>query len=240
MGQFEALALKGTEGHPVVVDVADCRVVRRRPNTATALAIAVLGAVAACSSSSATTSSPAPSATQSSTSTDTSLRPTSWTISIDIVVSTPDGAPPFDLQVDSPLVLSDLTQPTTLTMRATAATPVLVVFNATVFTARLHGVGTLDVIGPVCPLSYSFVEGTDCAADPAVLPIGVTYADVAGPKPTGPAITSTAIRLVLLTAALQSGTYHLADSGSWRSASDTSPELHPVAITIDFTVTGPT
>ena len=98
----------------------------------------------------------------------------------------------------------------------------------------------IDVIGPVCPLSYSFVEGTDCAADPAVLPIGVTYADVAGPKPTGPAITSTAIRLVLLTAALQSGTYHLADSGSWRSASDTSTELHPVAITIDFTVTGPT
>ncbi len=137
-------------------------------------------------------------------------------------------------------MLSDLTQPTTLTLRAIANEPELVVFNAEVFTARLHGVGTLDVIGPVCPLDYSFVRAQECAADPAIMPIGVTYADLTGPKPTGPAFPWTDIRLVLVTGDLRAGTYHLVEeSGQWRRVSEDTSALRPLKIDINFSVTGP-
>ena len=148
---------------------------------------------------------------------------------------------PFELQVNSPVVLSDLTQPTTLSMRATANAPGLIIVKAEVFTARLHGVGNLDVVGPGCPANYREVEAPSCSADPLIVPIGVNYLDLGVSKPTGAVISSTAIPLVLITDALRSGTYHLGDeSGVWQPATDQgSTDLQPFDVKIDFTVNGP-
>ena len=156
-----------------------------------------------------------------------------------VVVSTPDGKPPFDLLVESPTVLSDLSRPTTFSMRATAKAPVLVVFNDEVFTASLHDAGTLDVIGPGCPPGYRNAANPSCSADPLMIPIGVTYGELDGPKPTGSVIDSTAITLVLVTDRLRSGTYHLTATGIWRLATDNTFAPDPVTVVVDFTVTGP-
>lgn len=169
----------------------------------------------------------------------TIARPTQWTIAIVVTVSSPDGEAPFNLQLDSPVVLRDVAQTTTITMRATANSPGLAVFSAEVFTTRLHGAGTLDVVGPGCPATYPFAESPACSADPLMVPIGVSYQDFTGPKPTGQAILSTAVQLLLIADALRSGTYHLADSGFWQVASDRSFPGRAVNISIDFTVTGP-
>ena len=207
--------------------------------------LAVLVAVSACSGTSKTSETSASSTVQSSSSTSTSgastsVRPTKWTIAIDVSVSSPNGEAPFDLQVNSPIVLSDLAQPTTLSMRATANSPGLVVFRAEVFTTRLHGTGTLDVVGPGCPASYPFAQAPTCSADPVIVPIGASYADLGASKPTGSVIPSTAIPLVLITNALRSGTYHMSDgSGVWQVVGEQGSNLQAFDVTIDFTVTGP-
>ena len=158
-----------------------------------------------------------------------------------MAVSSPDGVAPFDVDVNSPVVLSDLAQPTTLSIRATANEPGLVIFSAEAFTARLHDVGTLDVVGPGCPADYREVQAPSCSADPVIVPMGVNYVDLGVSKPTGFVIPSTAIPLVLITDALRSGAYHLRDgSGVWQPVTDQgSLDLQPFEVTIDFTVTGP-
>lgn len=207
--------------------------------------IAVLAAVSACSGTTSTTSDSSVSLTvqsassTSSASTSTSVRPTRWTIAINVAVTSPEGKAPFDLQVDSPVVLSDLAQPTTLSMRATATDPVLVIFRAEVLTARLQGAGTLDVVGPGCPATYNFAESPGCSADPVSLTIGDTSSDVTAPKPTGSVIPSNAIPVVLITEGLRSGMYHLVASGVWQPNEQGRYALRPFDITIDFTVTGP-
>lgn len=208
--------------------------------------LAVVVAVAACSGTSTTPQSSVSSTVQSSSrpftsGVSTSVPPTRWTIAIDVSVSSSDGEAPFGLQVDSPVVVSDLAQPTTLSLRATANAPGLVVFRAEVFTTRLHGAGTLDVVGPGCPASYPFAESPTCSADPVMVPIGVSYNDLGASKPTGSVIASTAIPVMLITDALRSGTYHLSDdSGVWQPVGGQRPnDLQAFDVSIDFTVTGP-
>lgn len=123
-------------------------------------------------------------------------------------------------------------------MRATSNTPGLAVFRAEVFTARLPSLGTLDIVGPGCPENYPFAKSPTCSADPVMVPIGVSYADLGAPKPTGSVIPSTAIPLLLITDALHSGTYHLDEDGVWYSVDQQqagdSRQFH---VGIDFTVT---
>ena len=167
-------------------------------------------------------------------------RPSSWTITITVAVSSPGSDAPFELHVDSPVTIADVQEPVSLILRATARIPVVVQFGPNVFTARLAGAGALDVVGPICQERFSFTPPTQsCAADPAIVPIGVSYGDVATPKATGPVISSTAIHLLLRAGALQSGTYRLVEAGRWRVASEGTLDLHPVSITIDFNATGP-
>lgn len=93
--------------------------------------------------------------------------------------------------------------------------------------------------GPGCPENYSFVESPGCSADPVIVPIGVNYGDPGATGPTGSVIPSTAIRLVLITTDLRSGTYHLADSGVWQPVNrQQTYQLEHVDLAIDFTVTG--
>ena len=139
--------------------------------------------------------------------------------------------------VDTPVVVSDIANPTTLTMRATANVPVLALFNATMFTARLQDSGTLDLSGPACELDLA-LKG-QCSVDPAILTVGASYAEVSGPKPTGQAIEGTAIRVILVTDAMAPGSYHLDESGSWQLVNDTTTRLKPVEVSLDFDVKGP-
>lgn len=123
-------------------------------------------------------------------------------------------------------------------MRATSSTPGLAVFRAEVFTARLPGVGTLDVVGPGRPENYPFAESPTCSADPLMVPIGVDNADLGASKPTGSVIPSTAIPLLLITDALHSGTYRLDEDGVWYSADQQqATDSRQFHVGIDFTVT---
>ena len=190
---------------------------------------------AACSPSRSTISPPSMSiplvlATESG-------QPTRWTIDVKVAVSTPSGETPFRLGVDTPVVVSDLTKPTTLILRATADAPVLALFNATMFTARLQDSGTLDLSGPACQLEFA-LKG-QCSADPVILTVGIPYADIPGPRPTGQAIDGTAIRVTIEGDALSPGSYHLMESGSWRFANDATAKPNPVEVSVDFDVKGP-
>lgn len=200
---------------------------------------AVSVVVVACSATTTRSSSPTQASSGTvvaSSATPTTQLPNRWTIAANAAVSSPDGsAGPFDLQLESPVELSDLSKPTRLSMRATASKPGLAVFRAEVFTARLLSLGTLDVVGPGCPENYSFAELPTCSADPAIVPIGVTYADLGASKPTGSVFPSTAIPLLLITDALHSGTYHLDEDGVWYPA-DQQQASRQIHVGIDFTV----
>lgn len=159
-------------------------------------------------------------------------------MAISASVSSPNSEVPFHLDVNSPIAVTDLAQPTTVSMRATANAPGLVIIRAEVFTARLRGAGTLDVVGPRCPADYSNVESPSCSADPVIIPIGVSYGKVGASGPTGSVIPSMAIPLVLITTGLRSGTYHLVDSGVWQPVNQgQTSRLEQVDLAIDFTVT---
>ncbi len=205
--------------------------------------VCVLVAASACSGTTATTSesSALPTQTSSSTSTpstSTSVLPTSWSIAISASVSSPNSEVPFHLEVNSPITVTNLATPTTVSMRATANSPGLVIVRAEVFTARLRGSGTLDVVGPGCPADHTNVESPLCSADPVIIPIGVNYGDPGATGPTGSVIPSASIRLVLITTDVRPGTYHLVDSAVWQPVNrEPTSDLEQVDLTIDITVT---
>ena len=80
-----------------------------------------------------------------------------------------------------------------------------------------------------------------CSADPAVLPIGTTYGEIASSsKPTGPVLDALHIPLVLGLTALRSGTYVLTERVAWfgPKSVDSAPWKEGT-ITLTFEVTGP-
>lgn len=201
--------------------------------------------LAACSSSGGSeadaTSSTAATAANAPSSTPSAGPVKDWTVTVTATVKAEGAAAPFALeQVGGPTVMTSLDRPVALTLKATADAPVVVSGSPNLFTTRMKDTGTLDVIGPICLAGAPTALPTNaCSADPSVLAIGVGYAQVPAPKPTGALVDAADIRLSLLAGQLKAGTYHLDETVSWFRPGAPPEEWKQTTVGLDFVVTGP-
>ena len=169
--------------------------------------------------------------------------PTDWTIRVTVAAQRDDGEPaPFELRATAPAVMQSLDELVTMTLLATAPQPVVISGGPDMLSGRLQGPGRLDVAGPVCVMASAVVPPRrPCSADPAVLPIGITYGEIASSsKPTGPVLDALSIPLVLGVAALRAGRYTLTEPVQWFAPDkvETLPWTQGT-ITVIFDVSGP-